>query len=128
MLSDWCLIPDLLQGQCLSPLKSWFRIPHMVKCTLCDKVCHWLATGLWFSPGTPVCSINKIDHHDITDILLKVALNTITLTIHQVTFWWDNYNVSFVLDQSPQFDFYIAGSLKKNQSTGKHVAPLRFII
>ena len=34
--------------------------------------------GLWFSPGTPVYSANKTDHHDITEILLKVALNTIT--------------------------------------------------
>ena len=32
-----------------------------------------------FSPGTPVSSINKTDCHDITDILLKLALNTITL-------------------------------------------------
>jgi len=30
--------------------------------------------------GTPVSSTNKTDHHDITEILLKVALNTITLT------------------------------------------------
>jgi len=29
-------------------------------------------------PGTPVSS-KKTDHHDITEILLKVALNTITL-------------------------------------------------
>jgi hypothetical protein len=35
--------------------------------------------GLWFSPGTPVSSTNKTDCHDITEILLKVALNTITL-------------------------------------------------
>jgi hypothetical protein len=35
------------------------------------------ATGQWFSPGTPVSSTNKTDHHDITEILLKVALNTI---------------------------------------------------
>ena len=28
--------------------------------------------------GTPVSSTNKIDCHDITEILLKVALNTIT--------------------------------------------------
>jgi len=34
--------------------------------------------SLWFSPGTPVSSINKTDHHDITEIFLKVALNTIT--------------------------------------------------
>jgi hypothetical protein len=34
-------------------------------------------TGLWFSPGTPVSSNNKTDRHDIAEILLKVALNTI---------------------------------------------------
>jgi hypothetical protein len=37
------------------------------------------ATGRWFSPGPTVSSINKSDRHDmITEILLKVALNTIT--------------------------------------------------
>jgi len=33
-------------------------------------------TGQWFSPGTPVSCTNKTDCHDITEILLKVALNT----------------------------------------------------
>jgi len=33
-------------------------------------VCHWL------SPVIPVSSTNKTDRHDITEILLKVALNT----------------------------------------------------
>jgi hypothetical protein len=33
-----------------------------------------------FSPGTPVYSTNKTDSHDITEIFLKVALNTINLT------------------------------------------------
>jgi hypothetical protein len=33
--------------------------------------------GQWFSPGPPVSSTNKTDRHDITEILLKVALNTI---------------------------------------------------
>jgi hypothetical protein len=28
--------------------------------------------------GTPVSSTNKIDHHDITEILFKVALSTIS--------------------------------------------------
>jgi hypothetical protein len=37
-------------------------------------------TGLWFSPGTPVSSTNRTDSHDITEILLKVALNTIKQT------------------------------------------------
>jgi hypothetical protein len=33
--------------------------------------------GLWFSL---VSSNNKTDHHNITEILLKAALNTISLT------------------------------------------------
>jgi hypothetical protein len=33
-----------------------------------------------FLPDTPVSSTNKTDLHDIAEILLKVALNTITLT------------------------------------------------
>ena len=48
--------------------------------TLFDKVCQWLVTGLWFSAGTPVSSTNKTDRHNITEILLKVALNTINQT------------------------------------------------
>jgi hypothetical protein len=34
----------------------------------------------WFSPGPPVSSTNKTDRHDIAEILLKVALNTIILS------------------------------------------------
>ena len=43
--------------------------------TSCDKVCQWLAAGRWFSPHTMVSSTNKTDRHDITEILLKWALN-----------------------------------------------------
>jgi hypothetical protein len=38
------------------------------------------ATGRWFSPGPPVSSINKTDRHDITEIVLKVALYTILIS------------------------------------------------
>jgi hypothetical protein len=34
----------------------------------------------WLSPGTLVSSTNKLDRHDITKILLKVALTTIKQT------------------------------------------------
>jgi hypothetical protein len=34
-------------------------------------------TSRRFSSGTPVSSINKTDLHDVTEILLKVALSTI---------------------------------------------------
>jgi hypothetical protein len=49
--------------------------------TLCDKVCQLFAACLLFSPGTPVFSTNNTDVHDITEILVKVALNTPTLTL-----------------------------------------------
>jgi hypothetical protein len=39
----------------------------------------WQVCGLF--PGTPVSSTSKTDRHDIPEILLKVALNTITLTL-----------------------------------------------
>ena len=35
----------------------------------------------WVSLGTPVSCTNKTYPHDITEILLNVALNTITLTL-----------------------------------------------
>ena len=38
--------------------------------------------GRWFSPGTTVSFTDKTDRHDITAILLKVALNTITITFN----------------------------------------------
>ena len=61
--------------------RVWVRISIRARCTeLCDKVCQWLATGQWFSPCPPVSSTNKTDCHDITEILLKVALNTIKQT------------------------------------------------
>jgi hypothetical protein len=65
-------------NRCLSPL-MWVRISIRARCTtLCDKVCQWLRTGRWFSLGTPVSSTKKIDLHNITEIFLKVASNTIT--------------------------------------------------
>jgi hypothetical protein len=64
-----------------SPMMLWIWISIRARCTtLCDKVCQWLPTGRWFFPGPPVSSINKTDRHDLTEILLKVALNTIKQT------------------------------------------------
>jgi hypothetical protein len=67
--------------QCISPLMLCVRISIRARCTtLCDKVCQWLATDQWFSPGPPVSSSNKTDRHDITEILLKwiFVLSSIT--------------------------------------------------
>jgi hypothetical protein len=51
----------------------WVRISLMVKCIWYNIMWSSLSVS-WFSLGTPVSSTN------ITEILLKVALNTITLT------------------------------------------------
>ena len=42
-----------------------------------DKVYQLLAHGRWFYPGTSASSITKACGHDMTEILLKVALSTI---------------------------------------------------
>jgi hypothetical protein len=52
---------------------------------MCLPICQWFATGRWFSPGTLVSSTNKTDRHDITEMLLKVALNTIKQTKTSIT-------------------------------------------
>jgi hypothetical protein len=55
---------------------------HWARCT---TVCQRLTTGRWFSPGPPFSSTYKTDSQDITEILLKVALNTIKQTNKQKT-------------------------------------------
>ena len=68
---------------CFPDYMVWISFRRgVLNTTLCDKVCQWLTIGRWFSPGTLASSTNKTDHHDIAEILLKVALNTITLTLH----------------------------------------------
>jgi hypothetical protein len=58
--------------------ESWNPVQAIVlDTTLCDEICQCLVTDLWFSPGTSVSSTNKTDCHNMTEILLKVALSTI---------------------------------------------------
>ena len=76
-------IYNYLCNQYLSPLAFWVRTLlrwGVLDTTLCE-IYQWFVAGQWFSSGTPVSSSNKTDHHDITEILLKVALNTITPNI-----------------------------------------------
>jgi len=51
--------------------------------TFCDKVCQWLTTGRWFSPGPPVSTTNKTDRNEITVKWLKTPLSTIKQTNKQ---------------------------------------------
>ena len=76
-------IYNYLCNHCLSPQTLRVQIPlngGVHDTALCDKVCQWFATGQWFFPCTPVFSTKKTDRHNVAEKLLKVALNTITLT------------------------------------------------
>jgi hypothetical protein len=70
-------IYNYLRTQCLSSLMLWVRIPlrrGVLDTALCYQVCQWLSTGRWLFPGNPDSSNIK------TEIMLKVALNTIALS------------------------------------------------
>jgi hypothetical protein len=80
----------------ISYFKLWVRIP-LHRGVSRYNIMWWSLSVTWqvggFSLGTPISSTNKNDRHDITEILLKVSLSTITLT--------------------PYFLFYIAEILLK---------------
>ena len=81
---------NLLCNQCLPPL-LWVRTLlrwGVLDITLCDKVCQWLATG----------------HHDTTEKLLKMTLNTINQTTSgscshyfRSQFWFSSNYISFYI-------------------------------
>jgi hypothetical protein len=126
-------IYNYLCNQCLSLLTLWVWTPlrrGVLDTTLCDKVCQWLVASLWFSPGTPLSSTNKTDHHNITQILLKVTLNTITPTLQfQIIYNSDNFAAPVILiDDNWRYsnekrilsNFWILHRTKKNlQSLSK---------
>jgi len=55
---------------------------EMYSTILWDKFCPWLTAGRRISPRTQVSSTNKTERQDIAKILLKVALNSITVTLY----------------------------------------------
>ena len=75
--------------------------PALGRCThttLFDKVCQWLARVRWFSSDTPVTATNKTYLHDITEIMLKVVFNTITLPLShwEICFQYEISNTIFL--------------------------------
>ena len=59
------------------------------------------ATGRWFFPATSVSFTNKSDRPDITEMLLKVALSTLTLILfnHQYSVFVMFYEFLFIINQ-----------------------------
>jgi hypothetical protein len=90
----------LITHTSLSPIWNGFTpsfVNYKKGCTqltaASDKIYQLLAHGQWFSSGTPASSTTKTGHHDIAEILLKVALNT-KIKSNQiiVTSWISLYN------------------------------------
>jgi hypothetical protein len=62
----------------------------------------------WFSANTPVSATNKADLHDIAEILLKVAFNTITLflkslNIEDITNDWKTTQHVSIFKKGPKY-------------------------
>ena len=78
-------------------------------------------TSRWFSPGTLVSSTNNTDRHDLTEILLKVALNPITVTL---TPFLLRYNLIFlpssVDNKMPNIILYLYTLTSQDLHTEKH--------
>ena len=91
-------IYNYLRNHCLLLLTLWVWIP-LRRGVLDTALCEWLAAGWWFSPGTSICFANKTDSHDIAEILLNVALNTITLTLTHHPFSFINISILFVFSK-----------------------------
>jgi hypothetical protein len=82
-VAQWVRSLDLTTHISLSPIRRGFA-PSFVNdkkgapdsLRQSDKVYQLLAHGRWFFPGSKASSTTKTGHHDIAEILLKVALNT----------------------------------------------------
>jgi hypothetical protein len=83
-VAQWVRALDYLTTHTsLSPIRRGFApgfVNYKKRCTrlaaASDKVYQLLAHGRWFSPGTLASSTTKTGRHDISEMLLKVALNT----------------------------------------------------
>jgi len=124
------LIYNYLSNQHLSPLTLWVRNPlkrGALDTTLCDKVSQWLATGRLYSPGTPVSSTNITACNDITEILLKVALNTInhkpnqSLKLQPKTFLVIRWSISHIVPRYVEELHFTHGSLHTQSEVRMHI-------
>jgi hypothetical protein len=85
------------------------------------------ATGVYYINGRPYMYIMTISYFiDKSDYCLTPILQFFSYIMARTSlFRWDDDSI--VLDQHAELDFYCASSLKQ-QSAGRHVAPLGHII
>jgi hypothetical protein len=86
------MVSKLLKGERFSANPSTIYLPSQL-----------LAHGWWFSPGTPASSTTKTGRHDIADILLKVALNTINQSVNICTTQLVTHFVCFLSIRNPKW-------------------------
>jgi hypothetical protein len=70
----WYLITSAISAYHQIEPRSWRWV---LDTTLCDKARQWFPTGQWFSLYSPVSYTNETNRHDIAEILLIVASNSI---------------------------------------------------
>ena len=97
-------LPNCLKRTVLSyefKSRSWRGV---LNTTLCDEVCQRLGTaGRWFSPGTPVSSINKTDCH--VQLYIKDTIYSSGFTLRGGTLYL--YLPTKLLQDTPKIlDFY----------------------
>jgi hypothetical protein len=126
-------MPDIYENnQTCRPnlrLGTWSRnCMHLFyDCTQKDQQ-KW-STALSFGINTTnISDFSRMSHIRVSDYCLTPTQQFFSYRciMARTSFWWYD-EVRFVLDQHAELDIYSASSLKQ-QSTGRHVAPLVHII
>jgi hypothetical protein len=93
----------------LSTVQKHKSQPYKGYIALYSQTCvMWPSNGCgrwWLSLGSPVSSTNKADCHNITDIVLKVALNTIALAITETETFQGNIEPGHTLQVATTYMF-----------------------
>jgi hypothetical protein len=65
-------------------------IPRYTRKTLCDKVCQWLATGLWFSLGTPISATKVVSEIFFESGVKHLTSNreVVSFSVHSLMTWY----------------------------------------
>ena len=88
LLAGLDCLPDNLNDLQSQP-KTKITIQFQIVYTILTLPIETVSARRWFSTCTPVSSTNKTGRHNITGILLRVALNTITVPSNHVLYVYE---------------------------------------